>query len=96
MPPLYFGFVVGAFGTARPAPTGDLAQATLLTALDPVNGVRLVELKGSAEGEAVTIWAMIADRHYLKLIECGKRRDGRGAVISYSDASHMVNAVVCG
>jgi hypothetical protein len=85
---LTVGFAAGA---------GDLADVTVTEAKDPVNGVRMIEVSGTAAGgKTEKIWLMISDRNYQKLTECEpKGADRVGPALAYSDRSHMVNVVVC-
>ncbi|MGE0441962.1 MAG: hypothetical protein AB7L66_22610 [Gemmatimonadales bacterium] len=79
-----------------PAWAGDLADVRVVQAKDPVNGVRMIEVSGMvAGGQKQTVWVMISERNYAKLVGCKRAADGSGAALQYSDKSQMVNVIVC-
>lgn len=89
--------VVVALLTVAPAAAwaGDMADVTVKQARDPVNGVRMIEIEGTMDGGQHSMWVMISDRNYAKLIGCKRTKSGVGAAVQYSDKSGMVNVVVC-
>lgn len=89
---LVLGLTVAMPGVAA---AGDLANVKVVQAKDAASGVRMVELVGTVDGERRTIWLMISERNYAKMIGCKTTDDYKGPVIQYSDKSLMVNVVLC-
>lgn len=75
---------------------GDVTNVEVLQTFDAVSGVRLLEVRGRADGKVAHVWLMISERNYARLVGCRTGPAGaRGIALSYSDRSHMVNVVVC-
>lgn len=89
---LLTGALVG--GPARAA--GDLTEVTVLQSFEPVRGVRLIEVRGTAAGKDRQLWLMIEDREFLRLTDCGHQDGVRSAPgLSYSERSRRVSVVTC-
>jgi hypothetical protein len=94
--------LVGALLLLAPgrATAGELVDITVAQALDPVGGVRMIEVVGTdagADGEVRTLWLMISDAHFARLLRCAAARGPResGPGLQFSDRSRMVMVVVC-
>lgn len=82
-------------GGSRSAP-GDLTEVEVLQTFDAVSGVRLLEVRGRADGKPARLWLMISERNYVRLLGCSRESaESRTIALSYSDRSHMINVVVC-
>jgi len=79
---------------------GTLGQVTVTRALEPVQGLRMIEVRGRDAGREageVTVWLLISDALYARLLRCtpvppeGRTLPG----LEYSDRSRMVIVVLC-
>lgn len=84
---LGFAATLGSVGV------GELAEVRVARAMEAAHGVRLIEVSGTVAGTPRTLWVMITERHYAKLIGC--KVGGGGPALQYSDRSLLVSAVTC-
>lgn len=88
--------MTGSLGGGPARGPGDLTGVALLQSFDPVRGVRLIEVRGSAAGKERQLWLMIEDRDFLRLTDCGRQEGDRTPPgLSYSEKSRRVSVVTC-
>jgi len=76
---------------------GDLADVELQQSFEPVDGVRLIQIRGMSDGEEQEVWVTIHQRDYEKLRACFLRtgRGEAGPAVQFDDKTRRVTFVLC-